>query len=494
MDWLSRIRTHFIGRVATLFLATAFSAIASIALLPFATQVLHASDYGTYALLMSIVTLVSAATDGGASLIFPSQYRSANSLERGRIFVSVALVASAGAVAIGSILTIAWNWYHSELSDRLIPVSTIAITMAIAPLRTITTISVIAFSVTERSGAIAAQMATQAALVFIGTLVALFIFSMDGLSLFIGAACGQFAAVCVCLTVLFYDNELSRPSRRWLRGGLTVAPSSGVSGLMDGARAFSENAMLVSVSGLHSAGIFSHARLYYNLLTALGGAITHNIWGKSLEDSTDLTADFKRTQSAWAPMQMALSGAGLVFVFFGSEIVNIITNGKLVEAAPYIPAFVILALIQITEQPAAAIVFASGRAISATWFRTAITFGGIVVLYPTLLFAGIYGILAVGIIEAAVYRYYLRLLASRERKVPFQDGIAYFACAVTFIAMIYAGSTTPSLGQKLAAMTAGILSTAFVGRRSIAEIIVAVRRIIAPMRSPKRANKPKGGW
>jgi len=39
------------------------------------------------------------------------------------------------------------------------------------------------------------------------------------------------------------------------------------------------------------------------------------------------------------------------------------------------------------------------------------------------------GIIAVGIVEAALYRRYLRILAGRERNVPFQDGLAYFGCS-----------------------------------------------------------------
>ena len=484
MELLSRIRAHFVGRVATLVLATVFSAIASLALLPLATRVLQASDYGTYALLMSIVTLLSTAMDGGASLIFPARYGPAHSLERGQIFVSVAVIAGIGATAIGLLLAVAWNWEHSEFTNRAIPLVTIAITAAIIPMRAVTSISVTVFSVTGRSGAIAAQMTSQAVLVFLGTLVALFGFSMGGVSLFIGAACGQFAALCVCLMVLRYHNELSSPSRRWIGGAMSVAPTSGASGFMDGARGFGENAILVNASGLHSAGILSHARLYYNLLMTLGSAVAHNIRGKSLEDARDPLSDFKTTQSAWVPVQIAFSFVGIIFAFFGEEIVDIISNGKLIEAAPYIPAFVIIALIQITEQPAAAIVYASDRAGSATWFRTILVFGSIVALYPLIILFGIKGILAVGIIEAAAYRHYLRILASRERNVPFQDGLAYFGCLAIVVAMIYVDLAMPPLGIELASMVAGILSIAFVGRRSIGEMITVARQIIAPRRLP----------
>jgi O-antigen/teichoic acid export membrane protein len=416
--------------------------------------------------------------DGGASLLFPARYGPAPKLERGRFFVSVAVIAGIGASTVALLLASLWIWQHRAFPNQVIPFVTIAITAIIIPMRAVTSISVTVFSVTGRSLAIAVQMASQAVLVFLGTLVALFGFSMGGVSLFIGAACGQFAALCVCLFVLWYHNELSSPSRHWFQGAMTSAPATAVFGFMDGARGFGENAMLAGASGLHAAGILSHARLYYNLLMAFGSTVGHNVWVKSLEDARDPLSNFKTTRSAWTPVQIAFSCVGIIFVFFGEEIVEIISNGKLTEAGSYIPALVIIALIQITEQSAAATVYASGRAASATWFRTIMIFGSLVVLYPLIVLFGIKGILAVGIIEAAAYRLYLRILASRERNVPFQDRHAYFGCLAIIASMAYVHLAMPPLGTELASMVAGIVIICLVGRRSIGEMITAVRQIM----------------
>ena len=95
--------------------------------------------------------------------------------------------------------------------------------------------------------------------------------------------------------------------------------------------------------------------------------------------------------------------------FLETEIVDIISNGKFVEAAAYIPAFFVIALVQITEQPSNAIVYASGIAASATWARTVMTLGSLIVLCPTIVWFGIKGVLAIVIIETVAYRLYLRI-------------------------------------------------------------------------------------
>ena len=316
-------------------------------------------------------------------------------------------------------------------------------------------------------------MAIQSIVVFFSTLAALFVFGMGGTSLFIGALCGQFAALCVGLLVLGHHRELSLPSRHWFRRATTSAPTTGASGFVDGAHGFGENAMLTGASGLHAVGILSHARVYYSLLMALGSAVSHNVWAKSLEDARNPHSNFETSRSAWTPVQIAFAIAGIVFAFVGEEIVNIVGGGQFTEAAAYIPAFFVIALIQITEQPASAIVCASGRAASATWIRTIMTLGGLILLYPTIVVFGLKGVVAICIIEAVVYRQFLRMLASRERDVPFQDHVAVLGAFAIIAETAYVHWAVPPLTIQLALMTTGIAMLVAIGRRSISEMISA---------------------
>ena len=87
-ELIERIRRHFVGRVMTLAAATAFAATLALVLLPLTTRQLELSDYGTYGLLVSIVALVGAATDGGASLLVPAHYGLASAAERARLFLA----------------------------------------------------------------------------------------------------------------------------------------------------------------------------------------------------------------------------------------------------------------------------------------------------------------------------------------------------------------------------------------------------------------------
>lgn len=479
MNLLQRIQRHFVGRVLTLAAAIAFSAVISLVLLKLTTRVLHAADYGTYALLMSLVALVAAAMDGGAGLLLPLHYRLASASERGRIFASITAFSVAGASAGGLLICGLWLWRHGVFPDHTTSMVVIALTAAIMPMRVVTSISINTFSVTGRSSAIAAQMALQAVVVFLSTIVALYAFDMGGAALFVGAACGQVAAMGACLFVLNKHNELSLPSRHWFGRAALNAPTTGVAGFIDGSRAFGEGAMLSSAIGLHAVGILNHARLYLNLLMSFSSSVTHNVWGRTLEDARNPRSNFEASRQAWTPVQLAISCAAIFFVFWGKDIVDAISNGKLTEAAGYIPALFIIALIQVTEQPSAAIVYASGRASSATWFRSLMMLGNLVILYPTIALFGVGGIVVVCILEVAAYRLCLRILASRDRQVPFHDEVAIIGCLVIVAAMAYVDLASPPLSIQLGLMIAGVTMLSIVGRRSIGAIVSATRELIA---------------
>jgi O-antigen/teichoic acid export membrane protein len=229
---------------------------------------------------------------------------------------------------------------------------------------------------------------------------------------------------------------------------------------------------------VHAVGILGHARLYHGFLMALSNAVGHNLWAKSLEEARNPHSSFELAQSTWTPVQIAIAFAGIIFAFVGKEVVDVISNGKLTAAAAYIPALFVIALIQTTEQPANAIVCASRRATSATWTRTTMVLGSFIALYPTILLFGIEGVVGLCMAEAVAYRIYLRMLASRERKVPFQDHVAVFGSIAIIAETAYMHWAMPPLTIQLALMTIGIATLIIVGRRSISEMICAAHQIV----------------
>jgi hypothetical protein len=76
------------------------------------------------------------------------------------------------------------------------------------------------------------------------------------------------------------------------------------------------------------------------------------------------------------------------------------------------------------------------------------------------------------------YRLDLRLLASRERKVPFQDHVAVFGCFAISAEIVYVHWTMPALALQLVLTAASLAMLFVIGRRSVGEMISAGRQIV----------------
>lgn len=476
MTFFTLFRAHFIGRVATLGIATFLSAVLSIALLPIATKSLHASDYGTYALLTSIIILVSSAMDGGSTLFLPAVYHHGSPRERARMFVTSAVIAACGGSVICITALAVEQYFHTPLFDSLVPLDAMLIAALTVPIRSVAAITTVIFSITNRGYAIAIQTLVQAVSVFIFTIMGLFWLSLSGTALLFGAVCGQLAALVIGLLILNKHSELlAAPSRRFARRALRHALTSSTSGFVGGAHNFAENSLLAAAKGLQAPGFMSHARLYYNFTLAVIGTVGHNVRAASLEEARNLTSHFEATRKAWTPVHIALTCAGLFFALFGGEVVDLISNGKLTGAAPYIPYFMIIALIQNADQASTATIYAFGKAHVAARVQIALAVVGLLALFPLIHVFGMAGIVIAIIAESILYRLQVARVAHRLRSVPFHDATAYFGCALIAMTAALADLTTPSLQARATCMIAGLILVGLVGRRSIAEIFTEIQ-------------------
>jgi O-antigen/teichoic acid export membrane protein len=480
---VARFRGQLAGRVTVLAAATLLQAALAVALLPIATTVLSAGDFGVYGLLLSFVALVSAVSDGGAGLVMPAHYGPASAVERARLFASFGWFAGCAGTVAGLSFLAVWPWRHTAFSAGTldaVPFAAALLTALLMPLRAVSQIMITTLSLTGRGIAIASQIVTQSITGFLITILGLFVLHLGVSALFLGVTCGQLAALLVGTWAIGADYVLALPSRRWLRLAAINAPVAGASGLMDGLRVFAENAVLTRLRGLDAVGYFGHARLYHGLLTLLANSVGHNVWARSLAEARDPVPLFAATGRVWAPVQFGMVLSGLVFVFAGHEIVDLITNGKLTPAAAYIPAFIIICLIQNTGKAALAVVYAAGKAARLARFRVMLIAVSLAALYPATTWFGIAGVVAVALIDTFAYRVYLRLLALGSGPVPFQDQVAAWGVAAIAVANLYALYSAPSLATRLSLMAMAIVAVLMLARRTIGEMLVASRQLLFP--------------
>jgi O-antigen/teichoic acid export membrane protein len=464
--------------------ATVLQTALGIALVPLATMVLSAADFGLYALLMSMSALAGVASDGGVGIVFPAHYVNASLAERGRMFASFAYFSAAIGTSLGLIILVGWSWRHALFAPDYLdaaPPLVIALTAAMMPLRAVGMAATNMFSAGGRGMAIAVQLAVQAIVNFVVAVLGLFVFDMHVTALFVGALAGLASNLGVSLAILRRSYGALVPSRQWLARVKAAAPTAGAIGLLDGTRSVLENGILAGATGLSAVGYWGHARLYPSLLTSLANSVSHNIWGIALADAQKPKSKFEVVGRVWTPVQLLQVMFGLAFALVGREIVDLISHGKLTPAAVYVAPLIIVTLIQHSGKPATATTFANGFGIAATRFRLVSMTVGTLVLWPAIHMFGIAGLIAVLAVEALAYRLYLVRLAVRVRSLPFQDGVVVAGIAAIVIAAAGVTLFEPPFLVRLLVLSAILLGCVLAYRHYIADLFVSGRGLIFEM-------------
>lgn len=429
MRWFIPTRGRFVGQVAAVAVATALQAALAVALLPLATQVLGAADFGIYALLMSVVAFACALADGGGALALPEHYDTADQSERRRMVATFMCVSLTLAFALAALLVTIWR-LRGVLSLDLgtdLPIPIALACAALIPLRAVSAVATAVFSVSGRGLAIAGQIVAQALSTFVTTLIALFVLRFDVLALFVGALCGQLANVTAAAFALG-SEPWGRPARRWLSVSLANAPTAAFAGIVDGIRTVAENALIARVSNLEAVAYFAHARLYYSLALAGTNAVSLNIWSRSLAEAREAEPSFTKTGQIWALVHISIAIGGIGSVAFGQNVVGFLTNGVLAPAARLIPWLFALLLIHLSGRAVLARVFAAGLGAQVTRMRAIFALATLAVLPLVIgkvgglgLGLGVPGLIGALLVEALMYRLYLRIRAASIGPPPFQD-------------------------------------------------------------------------
>jgi O-antigen/teichoic acid export membrane protein len=371
--WLSAVRQRILGRIFAIGGMSALQALLSVAILPFATKVLSASDYGLYGLMLSIAGFATMFADSGGSLALPAHYDHASEHERREMLATFFFVS----LSIGFLIGIAFILCIGTLAGSAVgnaaatPFSIIFITAMLIPLRSLSSLTTTVFSVSGRGIAIALQIGAQAVVTFAAVLLGLFVFHLGGLSLFLGALLGQTAYVSVGF-VLLRRHIWARPRKRWFHMAKLNAPTAAVTGLIDSARGMVENVAISGVGGPIVVGLVNHARLYSSFASTGIKSVSLNIWSVSLIEARANPKSMPLTHEAWSFIATLVGLFGILFTGVCSELISAITNGVFVKSAPLSCLFLYSLILQLLGRSDIAVIFQSGGAAALARVRSAI--------------------------------------------------------------------------------------------------------------------------
>jgi O-antigen/teichoic acid export membrane protein len=397
----------------------------SFVTLPLATRILGPANYGVFALGATIAGFGSILATLGTTFFISNTFAGSGLPERRRLVST--LVARTALLAAGwAVLILAGALVlrgHVDLLDE-VPLKGLALVLLGAILATPWTIAVDVLTVEGQASWFSLSLIVQALSNAVVLLVALYVFDLKGLSLFVGSLAGSVAALVTSLLVL---KPYLAPRLGLLRtrlGQRQFLPTQA----LEAVQPVVERTLLANYAGFAQLGTYAHSLAYRGLILQGMNAVNRATWPVTLEEAKARTAFFV-TGRVWSAVHLGIAMVSVPFILFGDQLISLLTNNKLTAAWVFLAPWFVLVLLQSSGKAATGVLYATG--VSSTVAKlgllaNSVAIGSLVVLVPLF---GAAGAAMALLLQALVFRVALQFLARRRAAIPFQDWGVVLGCA-----------------------------------------------------------------
>jgi O-antigen/teichoic acid export membrane protein len=397
--------------------------------LPLATRILGPLNYGVFALGATVAGFGSTLATLGTGFFISNTFAGAGLGERRQLISTL--------VARTALLTAGWAVFtlvgalalrgHVDLLDE-VPLRGLALALLGAILTTPWTIAMDILTVEGKATWFSFSLIVQALANAIVLLVALYVFDLRGLSLFVGSLAGSVAALATSLVVLrpYLVPRLVVVTTRL--GQRQFLPAQA----LEAVQPVVERTLLANYAGFTQLGNYAHSLAYRSLFLQAMNAVNRATWPVTMAEAKARTA-FVVTGRVWAATHLAVAMVAVPFVLFGDRLIAAVTNDKLTPAWVFLAPWFVLVLLQTSGKAATGVLYATG--VSSTVAKlgllaNSVALGSLIVLVPAF---GAAGAAMALLLQALVFRVALQILARRRAAIPFQDWGAVLACALVTV-------------------------------------------------------------
>lgn len=399
---------------------------------PITTYYLGPEDFGQFAIVLGFVALFLAITSSFSSYVVSHRYRQASDPESASAVFTCVVVEMAMAVAGAVAMVLIWPSFGpwAGMTTQL-PAACISLAAIAIPIATLWQSVAMVVIYEGHARTFAYSYSLSAVVQVVATTLTLY-FGLGLLALFIGYTAG------VAVTAVFALPTVVRLRRAGLCKSVvgdmrSMAWLAVASNFAEAAFSSIERIALLRLANMEVLGIYYHSLNYRHVLLSVVKAVSLAGHRTTIDEARADSGVFAWTRQAWALMYGVLMVVGVGAAFLGQEIVALLTHDKFTEAAPLIPLWCFVLVVQQAARPQQYKMMASGLANRLSSYKLISIVVGIGSLAITIPFIGMYGPVLSLLLKESIHRSMIYLHAARAWRIPFSDWLGIVACMVISI-------------------------------------------------------------
>jgi O-antigen/teichoic acid export membrane protein len=470
--------------------------VLAFATLPLTTMVLGPADFAAFSLVVSMSALAMSLSQMGSSYLLTHRFRGAAQAEQRSLVTTLTALVLACSLLFASGFVMAFVLLHRVWTF------TAGITLTMVVLVAIESIGSSLFSLAlnlsklgTSTGFYAFISVLKGVLAIVATLTALFLFRLEGLSLFVGHVTGGMVALVGSLAMMwrFFEPRIDRSA---LKDALSLGGWSTIALLFLQARQTIERALLSRYLGLYELGIYTHAQQYQSLAMLGTQPVQNASIPVFLDEAKERSRRFSRTARITDVLFLGVTVFGVGAALFARPVIGLLTHGKFDAAGPYVALLVGIVLVQTSGRPQYAELIASGRGRYLSICNIVAAVGSVATLTALVHWAGLLAAVAASYVQFLLFRVATGIDPSSTARLPFQDQGAVLGLLVIGLTVAGVEYFEPSLPVRAVILLAVLAAVLTFARSTVTDVVLQVRDHFrrgkpapkAPLTSPALAS------
>jgi O-antigen/teichoic acid export membrane protein len=422
-------------KLATYFLPFIANSLLRLITIPATTYILGPPEYGLFALMMGVVSICTVLASSATSYVI-NHHVHPGDLAPGKLIMTLLGIEAGFGFILALICFLSWADFARWMgvSGDVSPLAFLALLLSV-PLGAFWTSGNMVMVFDGRARLYSATLIAQGIVQLLASVFALYILNWR-----VGAlVSGQIAGIATCAVGGYFGLKRHFSigfDRKIAREALVLMPWSTVSGFANSGTDLLERVVLGRVTGAAQLGLYVHAQSYRGMFGTAGKAFVQVLQPAMMREARAGQTDFPDTREGWNLVYVMFSMMGITFALVGREIIGLLTHGKFVGAAVFVPFWCVYLTFQYLGRAQVAMMYVhgQGKRISSALLASNIVSGALMLVLG-IPFHG-FGLVAAVLAGEAVNRALLQFWTYRLWSLPFQDGFALLGSASVIVTAI----------------------------------------------------------